>query len=119
MEHELRILLRTTTGIANIQWGALPDASKLPAITLTIVSAPMSYNMSGADDLQRTTVQADIWTGDYLSGTVIRDAIKAISPITRTSALKNVFVDQVRAGTETSDTAKTLYRQSIDLRVFA
>ncbi len=82
METDLVALVAGDTALSalvgtRIAWNAVPQGEADPNIALFQVVSGAGYTTHGADDLQRTVVQANIRALTYTSALAVRDALRA------------------------------------------
>ncbi|WP_420141761.1 tail completion protein gp17 [Sphingomonas sp.] len=70
MEQDLRTRLKAGQALTDrvgdrIDWGLRPAATALPAVTLTVVSAPVQYTYLGRQRLRWARIQIDVWAATY------------------------------------------------------
>lgn len=108
--------------LASIAWGERPQAGKLPAITLDIVAGSEAQHMEGTQGLQRTLVQADVWSLDRLAARDVRNAViaAALPPgTTGETRFDRAFVTDKVSSYEQLDSGPIIYRERIDFALWS
>lgn len=82
MEEAFRAYLIGWAGLAElirdgVYWGARPQGSPLPAVVLTLVSAPDDLTLNGPSGFVGARVQVDCWADSYLAARDVGDALRA------------------------------------------
>lgn len=127
LEEDLRSKIAIDSGVsakvakASIAWGDRPQASKLPAITLEIVAAGEDQHMLGTQALQRTMVQADVWSLDRLVARDVRLAlVAAVVPLANVGDTRfaRSFVVAKSTSFEQLESGSVIYRERVDFDVW-
>jgi hypothetical protein len=127
MEEALRAKLLANPAIAamakKIVWGARPDASLLPSITLQQVGAGRNYTHGGADDLTDPLIQFDYWaTSQFEAWTLERlvtSEMETPGTIGGVSFPAAFLESQQDFDPEDIDGGGTVYRRIADWRVYS
>lgn len=106
-----------------IKWELRPQGSILPALGLTMVSAPRAYTMKSRDRLTGYLVQMDVWAGTLATREAATEALILALDDMEGSALKAAFIENQRDSTEVGQGpdaagASNFYRSSLDVRVW-
>lgn len=127
MEEALRLKLLANPAIAAmvaaVAWGARPDATALPAITLSQVSAGRNYTHEGADDLTDPLIQFDYWGRSQWEVIQLERLVTAEMETAATVsgvAFGAAFLEsQQDFDPEDIDGGATVYRRIADWRVYS
>lgn len=139
MEEALRAYLKADDGVkaltggasARVDWGARPQGSALPAISLHLISAPRTYHMRGRVRLVGTLVQMDCWADSFAAAKALARALAgqggARGALDRLNENPPAGIDSAVIENERgpsfdppgSITSTNLYRASLDVRVWS
>lgn len=125
MEEGIIAKLRATSGVTElvaqrISPGRRPQASALPAITLTTISGAPVYSDDGESGLFSASIEINCWGETYSSAKAVARAVKAalsafageVSGVT----FQNILLDAERDFSESGSNASAyLYRTNLDL----
>lgn len=106
-----------------IKWELRPQGAALPAIGLTMVSAPRDYTMQGRVGLTGYLVQLDVWAGTLASREAVADALITAIDNLGGGSIKAAFIDNQRDSIEVgqgpdASGSSNFYRSSIDVRLW-
>lgn len=109
---------------ARVAWELRPQGGALPAVSLTMVSAPRDYTMQGRDRLTGYLVQVDAWAGTLSVRENLAAAIITALDEVGGGALKAAFIENQRDTFEVGqgpDAAGSsdFYRSSFDVRIWS
>lgn len=127
MEEALRAKLLASPAIAAmvavVAWGARPDATALPAITLSQVGAGRNYTHDGADDLTAPLIQFDYWAASQWEAVQLERLVTTEMETPSTVdgvAFGIAFLEsQQDFDPEDIDGGTTVYRRIADWRVYS
>jgi hypothetical protein len=129
MEEDFRAFLRTDDGVrvasggGRVEWDERPQASGLPAVTLSLAVASPGYTQKGRDRLVPHLVQADCWGRTRKEAKVLARAVVAAADRLNAApfaSLRRAFVEAERGFREiAADGSTPVYRSSLDVRVWA
>lgn len=123
MEEDLIALLLADAGTAalvgnRITWSTRPQASQLPALVLSKVSAARDYHLQGPSGLNESRVQVDAWGSSF--GTVIRAAraveaaLSGLRATHRSTIFQGAFLESERQSFEEASGGAQVHRISMD-----
>lgn len=84
MKAELRKLLKDRVSRAGgrVEWLSLPQAGRLPAVALQLISARRTQTLEGPDGLVESIVQIDCWALTYTDcDALARQVVAALASI--------------------------------------
>jgi hypothetical protein len=124
MQTALRTRLKndaTVSGLVGtrIDWGARPQGTALPAVTLHMVSDPRPQHMAGFQATRQSWVQVDCWGAKYTDAASVSAAvIAAIVPAADQDGTRFLrsFVDNVREAVYDTPGGQ-VFSMSVDLHV--
>jgi hypothetical protein len=126
MQTQLREFLQDDAGVSalvaqRIDWGRRPQGDALPAIVLTVASAPRTGTMTGRCELVGYLVQIDCWGADYKSASDVAHAVIAALDLLLVAPFDHALVESQRGPLldPGEDGEADLYRSSLDVRVWA
>lgn len=115
-ESELRTLLKTVSGMQHVDWYSNVQHAPFPRITISLINDTDTKTHDGENRLFQANVQIDVWAESYIDAVTKTKAIRnGIDYYTGQNSILGILVDQVRASAETTDTAKLIYRQIIEI----
>ncbi|MBE3637467.1 tail completion protein gp17 [Mangrovicoccus algicola] len=128
MKADLIALIRGLPQVAalagdRVHWGSQPvDATKMPHVALTMVSAPHGYSLDGDTGLHDDIVQADLWAETAAEAEALRVALVAgLSGWSGTLGGTHFRSLRILGGRSLdgrgSGTQKIIHGNSVDLRV--
>jgi len=125
MEAALRSRLLDAAAIANavkrrVDWEVPPQAGKLPAIVLTMLSDPRPQHMGGMQATRDSLVRADVWGDDQAEVAMLREAVvETLVPAATAGEVRFLrsFVTALRSLPERTETG-VRFRAQIELRVW-
>lgn len=121
MEEALRTLLKADAGViaavgTKVEWGAQPQGTAAPYITLHRIGGARSKHLTGPDGMIESRVQVDCWGANYGAAKVAaRAAIECLNGY-RSASLRSVFIESERDDHDL-DGPDPLYRTSVDLLI--
>ena len=128
MEEALTSYLLGTSALTarvgqRINWDERPQLEALPAITLSISSAPVAYHHGGRRDLQRVRVQADVWgsaPGEVLAAKrALITAVEAINTAAPVGVMHGAFIENdFTAGREDMGGGGRVFRRIVEFFVW-
>lgn len=127
MEADLRTRLLAASAVTlivttRVSWATRPQSTRLPAITLLLISPGRKYNHAGADNLKESRVQVDCWATSHLQASQLADAVIAtLEPeaTVGTTIFSESLLDAGRDfDPESLDGGVTAYRRSLDFMVW-
>lgn len=123
MEEALRAFLKVDTGViavcgGRVEWVTRPQASQLPAVVLTLVSARPDRTYAGRSTLKPHRVQCGCWATTYAAANALADAVVAAAERLPSGVLTGAFVELERDDVDQSDTP-TLNCKIVDLAVWS
>jgi hypothetical protein len=97
----------------------LPQASTLPAITITQIDDLRNGTFAGPDGLPGTLLQLDLWGSTKASVNALYEAVRAaLDGMTGTAGDENVQSSSIESVSETYEDSAKLHRIQVDLRVW-
>lgn len=124
MEEELRARLLASSAVTaicgqRITWGRRPQGEALPAIMLTVVSAPREYQLAGPAGLKEARVQVDCWAETYAASKSLARAVNDQLGGARFASVQGAFLDTERDRSDLDAGGKWTHCTSLDFRVWA
>ena len=122
MEETLRALLKaypaviTAVGV-KVQWGAQPQGTEAPYITLHRIGGNRTQHLQGPDGMIESRVQVDCWGLTYGEAKVAARAAIARLNGYRSDELRRIFIESERDDNDLSS-PNPLYRTSLDLLIW-
>jgi hypothetical protein len=97
----------------------LPQASTLPAITITQIDDMRNGTFAGPDGLPGTLLQLDLWAGTKASANALYEAVRAaLDGMTGTAGDENVQSSSIESASDSYEESAKLHRIQVDLRVW-
>lgn len=123
MEEDLRTRILGGSGVpSRVHWLVRPQGSAIPAVVLTMVSRTPSYTMDGADGLQFSRVQVDVFASTYseakTAARAVETRVSGYSGTTGSTEFQLIQIDGERDIFEAgANDADTFARVSLDLLI--
>lgn len=105
---------------SRVYWEERPQATALPAITLTLVVDDREQHMTGFQELKRALVQIDVWAASFASKKAIKEAvIAALAPANSANgiAFRRATNIRSRPANERLET-QLVYREIIEMELY-
>ncbi|WP_444668482.1 hypothetical protein [Cereibacter changlensis] len=119
MEIELRQIIKTASGIANVNWGMSPANSAFPKINLHLISDPGEHTMQGRiKSARQAVIQVDIWHTDIAQAMQLRKLVLSLDGYVGEGLISNILLNASRYSEDTTAVGNIVYRYSLDFRVY-
>lgn len=117
MESETRSIIKAALPGVPVEWGMRLTNAKYPLVTLSLISDPKTYTLSGRVNLNEAVIQADIWSASYQQAVELKNTfITDIATKQNGLVVQYIFIESSRQGIE-PDEATPLYRYMMTIRV--
>lgn len=118
MEQEFRAIVKTATGLSNVNWGASAD-DVYPAIDILLESEPGVFTINGRRDEGRiANLIVDIWSNDIGEAIELKNSLMAIDAMQPVDGcIVQIMINDFRSASDLTDDAPPIYNYSFQISV--